>query len=100
MSPNKYNAIPKNISTHSPINNSYFKNPHRIVISANDKNFKAKASSKKPKTTFTEFIHEPDFGKVFSHAGKAANNPNGNAKAVLKPNMTKKGPKYSPFVLA
>ena len=50
-------------------------------MSALDKNLKASANSKNPSTTFTLFNQPPDFGSVFNHAGKAANNPNGIAKA-------------------
>ena len=83
-----------------PIKSSYFKIPHPLVISATERNLKARANSKNPSTTFTEFIQLPDLGKVLSQAGKAANNPNGNANAEEKPSITKKGPMYSPLVAA
>ena len=41
----------------------------------------------KPKTTFTELSQPPDFGNLFSNAGKKANNVNGNAKANENPNI-------------
>ena len=49
------------------------------------KNFNPKASSINPKTTLTEFNHPPDFGNLFIHDGKNANNVKGKAKAKPKP---------------
>ena len=100
INPNRYKDIPINISTQSPINSSYFKKSHPLVISATDKNLSAKANSKNPNTTLTEFIQLPDFGRELSQAGKAAKSPNGNARALEKPSITKKGPMYSPLVAA
>ena len=57
-----------------------------------ERNLKARASSKKPKKTFTVFNHPPDFGKEFNHPGKAANKANGRAKAKEKPNIPINGP--------
>ena len=53
--------------------------------SAFDKNFKAKANSTKPKTTFTVFIHPPDFGRLCKACGNNANNPKTIAQANPKP---------------
>ena len=58
-------------------------------MSALDRNFRAKAISKKPSTTFTVFNHPPDLGKVLSQLGNNANKVNGKAKAVPKPTMPK-----------
>ena len=55
--------------------------------SALDKNLKAKANSKNPRTTFTVFNQPPDFGNAFSQPGKAANKENGNAIAIENPNI-------------
>ena len=55
--------------------------------SAFDKNLKANANSKKPKTTFTVFNHPPDFGKEFIQPGKIANKVNGSAIAIENPNI-------------
>src|SRR5690606_31427097 len=60
------------------------------------RNLKAKASSKNPKTTFTEFSQPPDLGRLFSHSGKIAKSANGIAKAREKANMPKIGWMISP----
>ena len=52
-----------------------------------DKNLNAKASSKKPKTTFTLFNQPPLFGKLFNQEGNRASIPKGNAKAKENPNI-------------
>src|SRR6056300_1380702 len=70
------------------------------TISAVERNFNAKASSKNPKTTFTVFIHPPDLGKDCSHPGKAAKSIKGKLKAREKPNMPMAGPSNSPEWLA
>src|SRR5690606_7625070 len=49
------------------------------------KNLKAKASSKKPRTTFVVVIHPPDFGNEFNQFGNNANKANGNARAAPNP---------------
>src|SRR3954465_15244391 len=59
--------------------------------SALDKNLNAKANSKKPKNTFTEFNQPPDFGSELSQPGNIANNVKGRAKAKEKPNIPTKG---------
>ena len=60
--------------------------------SALDKNFKARASSRKPKVTFTAFSHPPAFPKTFNFPGKKAKKAKGNASANEKPNMPISGP--------
>ena len=52
----------------------------------------------KPNTTFTVFIHPPDFGACFSNEGKRAKSVNGMAKAMAKPNMPMVGATMSPCV--
>ena len=52
------------------------------------KNLIHKANSKNPSTTFTELSHPPDWGKLSSQLGKTANNENGTANAIEKPNIT------------
>ena len=75
------------------MNNSLSKRCVCITKSALDKNLNAKANSKKPSTTFTEFNQPPDLGIEFNHPGKAANSANGKAIANEKPNMPMIGPK-------
>ena len=67
-----------------------------ITKSAFDKNLNAKAISKNPNVTFTEFNHPPDCGKEFSQPGNAANKANGNAIANEKPSIPIIGPIYPP----
>ena len=50
-----------------------------------ERNLKASASSKNPRTTFVVFNQPPDFGNEFNQFGNNANNANGNAKANPKP---------------
>ena len=61
-----------------------------------ERNLNAKASSKKPKTTFTEFNQPPDLGNRCIHSGKIANKVNGIAKAKEKPNIPMIGFKKAP----
>src|SRR5690349_4029310 len=68
--------------------------------SAADKNFNAKASSKKPKHTFKLFNQPPDFGMLFKNPGKMAERVKGSARASAKPNMPTAGPKMFPLELA
>ena len=65
-----------------------------------DKNFNAKASSRKPRTTFMLLSHPPDFGRLFKRDGNKANKVNGNARAREKPNIPIAGPNRSPFEAA
>src|SRR6202012_4750901 len=64
------------------------------------RNFNEKASSKKPKTTFTLFNHPPDFGSEFIADGNNANKVNGSANAVEKPSILTIGARRSPLVAA
>ena len=68
--------------------------------SALDKNLNAKATSTKPKVTFTSSIQLPDFGNDFNIVGNSANKPKGNANATAKPNMPIVGPAEMPEVVA
>src|SRR5690606_3103301 len=92
MMPKRYSVIPANTNIHIAMKTSYPNMPQCIVMSAIDKNLNARASSKNPSTTLTEFIHDPDLGSELSQAGKAAKRPNGSARAVEKPSMTMNGP--------
>ena len=67
-----------------------------MTMSAVDKNFNAKASSKKPSVTLTVFNQPPDEGRELSQPGKAANKVNGIAKAKAKPNIPTAGPNRDP----
>jgi hypothetical protein len=51
------------------------------------KNFNEKASTIKPKTILTEFIHPPERGSEFNHDGNIANSVNGIENAKEKPNI-------------
>ena len=75
------------ITIQTPIKTSRFKSPQCFTKSALDKNLKAIANSKKPRTTFTEFNQPPDFGSEFNHFGNIANKVNGNANAKPKPDI-------------
>ena len=57
--------------------------------SAFDKNFRAKANSTNPKTTFTVFIQPPDFGKLCNACGNNAKSPKTIAQANPKPAKAK-----------
>src|SRR5882724_915798 len=70
--------------THAPTKTSLFISPHCFTRSALDKNLIAIASSRKPRTTFTEVSHPPDLGNDCNQPGNIANNAKGNASA--KPN--------------
>ena len=82
---NKYNANPIKITIQIPIKTSRFSKSQWATKSAFDKNLKAKASSKKPKTTSVVFNQPPDFGKEFNQFGNNANSAKGKAKAKPKP---------------
>ena len=60
------------------------------------RNLKARASSIKPNTTFTELSHPPDLGKLLSQLGNMANSVKGTAKAREKANMPAMGFSTSP----
>ena len=55
--------------------------------SALDKNLKAKANSRNPKTTFTVLSHPPDLGKECNQLGNKAKSMNGKAKANENPSI-------------
>ena len=81
-----------------PRNTSLFKIPQCITRSAFEINFIANASSRKPKTIFTVFIHPPDLGKEFNQLGNIANKAKGNPKARPKPAIaTVKGTALPPW---
>ena len=85
--PNEYRPLIRNIRIQIPMNNSHLKIPQPRVKSTIDKNLKAKATSNKPKFTFTFSNQPPDLGKPFNHCGNNANKVNGKAKAIENPNM-------------
>src|SRR3989339_1476238 len=60
------------------------------------RNFNPSASSRNPKTTFTEFSQPPDLGRLLSHEGNIANSVKGSAKASAKPNIPMMGIRISP----
>ena len=66
--------------------------------SATERNFSAKASSRKPSVTLTTFIQPPDLGMDFSHEGKRAKSVKGKAKAMAKPSIPRAGPTMLPVV--
>ncbi len=55
-----------------------------------------KASTMKPRTTFTELSHPPDLGSPFSQEGNMANRVKGMAKARANPNIPRTGSRASP----
>src|SRR5690554_1394738 len=67
------------------MNNSRLISPQPSTKSAFDKNFRAKANSKNPRTTFTVFSHPPDLGREFNQLGNKAKRAKGSAKATPKP---------------
>ena len=80
---------PRNIKIQMARKGSIFSRPHLFTRSAFDKNLKARANSRKPKTTLTVLSHPPDFGKALSMVGKAAKKAKGNARARPKPRHTR-----------
>ena len=64
---------------------SIFNNPQCFTRSAFDRNLNARASSRKPSTTFTVVNHPPDLGIEFIQPGNAANRAKGKARANPKP---------------
>ena len=71
------------------MNTSLLRRPQWETKSALDKNLRASASSKNPKTTLTVVIQPPDLGIEFKAFGNKANKANGKAKAKPKPNIPK-----------
>ena len=84
---NKYKANPIKTITQIPMKTSRFKISQCATKSAFDKNLKANASSKNPKTTLVVFNQPPDFGNEFNQFGNKANNAKGKAKAKPKPDI-------------
>src|SRR5690606_23351381 len=70
---------------HRPKNTSIFKMPQCCNKSAFDKNLKAKANSKNPKTTLVVFSQPPDFGRAFIILGNMANKAKGKPSARPNP---------------
>ena len=81
-SPSKAKSITQIVRNVSRLNR-----PHPYAMSATERNFSAKASSRTPNVTFRIFIHAPDLGAFLSIAGKSAKMVNGNAKATANPAM-------------
>ena len=65
--------------------------PQFCTMSAVDRNFIARAISKKPSDFFTVSNHPPDFGIDCIILGNTANNINGKANAIENPSMPTKG---------
>jgi len=61
---------------------SDYMRPRRQTRSALEKNLTAAASSTNPRTTFIEFIQEPDFGSLSSACGNRASSTNGKANVA------------------
>src|SRR4051794_32062970 len=60
------------------------------------KNFRHKASSRKPSVTFTEFNQPPEAGKLFIHSGKIAKSVKGMEKASAYENIANTGFRICP----
>ena len=60
---------------------------HPYAKSATLRNLSANANSRKARVTLKVFIQPPDLGNFFSTEGNIANNENGNANAMAKPNI-------------
>ena len=82
--PNKYKPKPTKSRIQIIKNVSRLIKPHCSTKSALDKNFNAKPTSIKPKTTFTLFNQPPERGREFNQAGKAAKKAKGKANATAK----------------
>src|SRR5580692_5873868 len=66
---------------------SLFSRPQWLTRSAFDRYFNARASSTKPNTIFTVFIHPPLLGRDWSQLGKRAKRAKGRPSARPKPDM-------------
>ena len=64
---------------------SIFNKPQCLTRSALDKNLKASANSKKPKTTFVVLSQPPDLGRALSMFGNIAKSVKGKPRAKPKP---------------
>lgn len=89
--PKRYSTKVENTAIQIAKNTSRSNQCASNTKSAWDKNLKANASSKNPKTTFTVFNHPPDFGKEFIHPGSIAKSTNGMAIAKENPNIPTMG---------
>ena len=89
--PNKYNVKVAKMPIQMDRKTSRSSQCSCKTKSAFDKNLKASASSKNPKTTFTVLSQPPDFGSEFSQPGNAANKVKGKANAKEKPNIPTNG---------
>ena len=96
--PNKYTPNNPKMTIHNDKNTSLSRMCQLYARSATDRNFKAKANSMNPNVTLTTFIHPPDFGADFSNDGNKANNVNGMASAMAKPNIPMVGATMLPCV--
>src|ERR1700744_1772787 len=72
---------------HRPKKISRLRIPQCSTRSALEKNFRARASSTKPRTIFTDVSQPPDLGNRFSQPGKRAKTAKGSASARPKPPM-------------
>ena len=83
----KYKPHKIKITAQMIIKTSLFKIPHSWIKSTLDKNLKARANSINPKTTFIEFVHDPDLGSLLITLGKKANKVKGIESAIPKPSI-------------
>src|SRR5690606_37197770 len=98
--PRRYRPINPKITIHNARNTSLSRNCQLYARSTFDKNFNAKANSKKPSTTFTLFNQPPELGNDLSIDGNMANSTKGMANAMENPSIPMAGPNRSPFVAA
>ena len=85
--PSKYAPSRKQITAQVEINRDREIHPRFNAASTLSKNFKLNASTINPSTTFTEFIHPPLLGSLFSICGKMANSVKGIEKPSEKANI-------------
>src|SRR5574344_2323814 len=86
------------MTIHNTMNTSRSSRCQPYAKSATDRNFRAKANSKNPKTTLTALSQPPDLGMAFSHDGNRAKMLNGKAKAKANPNIPIVGASIEFFV--
>ena len=91
--PSKYIVKSPKITIQIAINNSRSRKCACKTRSAFERNLNAKAISKNPKVTLTEFNQPPDCGKEFNQPGKAAKSANGKAIANENPSIPIIGPR-------
>ena len=87
IKPHKYNDRNIPMMIQMPINISRLRIPQCVTRSAFERNLNARASSRKPRITFTVVSQPPDFGNELSKPGNKANKPKGSASARPKPAM-------------